>query len=30
MGDSVSHAILPGIVLAYIFGFSAIDRRLWR
>ncbi len=24
MGDSVSHAVLPGIVLAYIFGFPLI------
>ena len=30
MGDSVSHAILPGIVLAYIFGFSAASGRLLR
>src|SRR5210317_1228260 len=24
MGDAVSHAILPGVVLAYIFGFPLI------
>ena len=24
MGDAVSHAILPGIVLAYIFGFPLL------
>ncbi len=26
MGDAVSHAILPGIVLAYIFGFPLLIR----
>lgn len=25
MGDAVSHAVLPGIVLAYILGLSLID-----
>ena len=30
MGDAVSHAVLPGIVLAYIVGLAADRRRLCR
>ena len=30
MGDAISHAVLPGIVLAHVFGAAARHRRIRR